>query len=89
MPCIKLNIQVSFFCLQECFRYNWNLHKAIHKDNKHAKITSDQPSKDYFLERAALSPVYKREGEGGVIRESCTMEMEPLHSSRHHEEWFC
>lgn len=25
--CIKLNIQGSFFCSQQCFKSNWDLHK--------------------------------------------------------------
>jgi len=29
--CIKLNIQGSFFCTQDCFKDNWNLHKNLHK----------------------------------------------------------
>ena len=29
--CIKLNIQGSFFCTQECFKANWKLHKNLHK----------------------------------------------------------
>jgi len=29
--CIKLNIQGSFFCNQECFKSNWELHKNLHK----------------------------------------------------------
>jgi len=29
--CIKLNIQGSFFCTQDCFKSNWNLHKNLHK----------------------------------------------------------
>ena len=29
--CIKLNIQGSFFCSQECFKNNWDLHKNLHK----------------------------------------------------------
>jgi len=29
--CIKLNIQGSFFCSQECFKSNWDLHKNLHK----------------------------------------------------------
>ena len=29
--CIKLQIQGSFFCSQECFKGNWDLHKALHK----------------------------------------------------------
>ena len=29
--CIKLGIQGSFFCSQECFKSNWDLHKTLHK----------------------------------------------------------
>jgi len=29
--CIKLEIKGSFFCSQECFKENWNLHKSVHK----------------------------------------------------------
>jgi len=29
--CIKLNIQGSFFCSQQCFKSNWDLHKNLHK----------------------------------------------------------
>lgn len=28
--CIKLGIQGSFFCSQECFKNNWKTHKIIH-----------------------------------------------------------
>ena len=29
--CIKLGIQGSFFCSQDCFKENWSEHKAVHK----------------------------------------------------------
>lgn len=29
--CIKLNVKGSFFCSQECFKSNWDLHKVLHK----------------------------------------------------------
>ena len=29
--CIKLGIQGSFFCSQQCFKSNWDLHKTLHK----------------------------------------------------------
>ena len=29
--CIKLGIKGSFFCSQECFKDNWNVHKNVHK----------------------------------------------------------
>lgn len=28
--CIKLGIQGSFFCSQDCFKSNWKSHKIIH-----------------------------------------------------------
>ena len=28
--CIKLGIK-GFFCSQECFKENWNIHKSVHK----------------------------------------------------------
>jgi len=41
--CIKLNIQGSFFCSQQCFKGNWDLHKALHKLAK--TDTASQSSK--------------------------------------------
>lgn len=41
--CIKLNIQGSYFCTQECFKANWDLHKALHKLAK--TDTASQSSK--------------------------------------------
>ena len=32
--CIKLEIQGSFFCSQECFKGFWSEHKATHKTAK-------------------------------------------------------
>jgi len=32
--CIKLNVQGSFFCTQECFKKSWSLHKIVHKSSK-------------------------------------------------------
>lgn len=29
--CLKLEIKGSFFCTQECFKKNWNVHKSVHK----------------------------------------------------------
>lgn len=29
--CLKLKIKGSFFCTQECFKSNWNVHKSVHK----------------------------------------------------------
>ncbi|KAI7857068.1 peptidase M24, structural domain-containing protein [Circinella umbellata] len=35
--CLKLKIEGSFFCSQDCFKKNWGTHKAVHK----AKIESE------------------------------------------------
>ncbi|XP_033644490.1 methionine aminopeptidase 1-like [Asterias rubens] len=32
--CIKLSIQGSYFCSQECFKGNWNAHKEVHKKER-------------------------------------------------------
>ncbi|ORX77518.1 methionine aminopeptidase [Basidiobolus meristosporus CBS 931.73] len=29
--CLKLNIEDSYFCSQECFKKNWPTHKSVHK----------------------------------------------------------
>ena len=43
--CIKLNIQGSFFCSQDCFKGNWDLHKALHKlARNHTCINSEAHS---------------------------------------------
>ncbi|XP_062902965.1 methionine aminopeptidase 1 isoform X1 [Mobula hypostoma] len=35
--CIKLGIQGSFFCSQECFKGSWSTHKLLHKKAKNEK----------------------------------------------------
>ncbi|CAL4173036.1 unnamed protein product, partial [Meganyctiphanes norvegica] len=32
--CIKLAIQGSFFCSQECFKGSWDTHKILHKKSR-------------------------------------------------------
>nr|CAI5837020.1 unnamed protein product [Callosobruchus analis] len=39
--CIKLGVQGSFFCTQECFKKNWTTHKIIHSLAK-GDTTSDK-----------------------------------------------
>ncbi|RMX49436.1 hypothetical protein pdam_00013340, partial [Pocillopora damicornis] len=34
--CIKLGIQGSFFCAQDCFKQNWSEHRKVHKSAKAA-----------------------------------------------------
>jgi methionyl aminopeptidase len=35
--CIKLGIEPSFFCNQECFKGFWNFHKLLHKKKEEVK----------------------------------------------------
>jgi methionyl aminopeptidase len=28
--CLKLKVKGSFFCSQDCFKSNWNVHKMVH-----------------------------------------------------------
>ena len=37
--CVKLGLPPSRFCGQDCFKANWNDHKAMHKEVKKARIT--------------------------------------------------
>ena len=48
--CIKLGIQGSFFCSQECFKSNWDLHKTLHKLAK-TDSASQSSKKERALER--------------------------------------
>lgn len=46
--CIKLQIQGSFFCSQECFTGSWDLHKALHKLAKGGNPSScSKPNRSY------------------------------------------
>ncbi|XP_041076662.1 methionine aminopeptidase 1 isoform X1 [Polyodon spathula] len=39
--CIKLGIQGSYFCSQECFKGSWATHKQLHKKAKEDKTNQD------------------------------------------------
>ncbi|XP_078063641.1 methionine aminopeptidase 1 isoform X1 [Mustelus asterias] len=39
--CIKLGIQGSFFCSQECFKGSWSTHKLLHKKAKNEKAKEE------------------------------------------------
>uniref|UniRef100_A0A672S8N8 Methionine aminopeptidase n=1 Tax=Sinocyclocheilus grahami TaxID=75366 RepID=A0A672S8N8_SINGR len=39
--CIKLGIQGSYFCSQECFKGSWATHKQLHKKAKEDKINDE------------------------------------------------
>jgi len=46
--CIKLQIQGSFFCSQDCFTGSWGIHKAIHKLAKGGNPSScSKPNRSY------------------------------------------
>nr|XP_006008341.1 PREDICTED: methionine aminopeptidase 1 [Latimeria chalumnae]XP_006008342.1 PREDICTED: methionine aminopeptidase 1 [Latimeria chalumnae]XP_006008343.1 PREDICTED: methionine aminopeptidase 1 [Latimeria chalumnae] len=39
--CIKLGIQGSYFCSQECFKGSWTTHKLLHKKAKDEKARQE------------------------------------------------
>ncbi|CAN0056898.1 methionine aminopeptidase 1 [Lampetra fluviatilis] len=39
--CIKLGVQGSFFCSQECFKGSWDAHKKLHKKAKEEKAQNN------------------------------------------------
>nr|CAH7722805.1 unnamed protein product [Callosobruchus chinensis] len=43
--CIKLGVQGSFFCTQECFKKNWTTHKIIHSLAKGENTSGDKEVK--------------------------------------------
>ncbi|XP_031550856.1 methionine aminopeptidase 1-like [Actinia tenebrosa] len=45
--CIKLNIEGSFFCSQDCFKGYWNEHKKLHKAAKAAGEMNVKTSNSY------------------------------------------
>lgn len=42
--CIKLGIEGSFFCSQECFKGSWNEHKQLHRTVKDKSSEKDEKS---------------------------------------------
>ncbi|XP_021926405.1 methionine aminopeptidase 1 isoform X3 [Zootermopsis nevadensis] len=45
--CIKLGIQGSYFCSQDCFKGNWKSHKVLHKIAKGAGVDGKDEKDDY------------------------------------------
>lgn len=39
--CIKLQIRGSLFCSQDCFKENWDMHKALHKLAKSENVSTN------------------------------------------------
>ncbi|PIK56371.1 hypothetical protein BSL78_06745, partial [Apostichopus japonicus] len=40
--CIKLGIEGSFFCEQDCFKGSWKQHKQVHKKERMKNILQEQ-----------------------------------------------
>ncbi|XP_023225886.1 methionine aminopeptidase 1-like [Centruroides sculpturatus] len=40
--CIKLGIEGSYFCSQECFKGNWDVHKLLHRKAKNIQQVSNE-----------------------------------------------
>ncbi|KAK2192267.1 hypothetical protein NP493_35g02008 [Ridgeia piscesae] len=46
--CIKLGIDGSWFCSQECFKANWSDHRKVHKKAKEEAQLREQEKADYI-----------------------------------------
>lgn len=53
--CLKNDIKDSFFCSQDCFKRNWNTHKALHPAKKATGTFNPFPTFPYT---GPLRPVY-------------------------------
>ena len=56
--CIKLGIK-GFFCSQECFKENWNIHKSVHKKTVTAPVALYNPWPGYKFTGISLSFFHK------------------------------
>ncbi|ELU18778.1 hypothetical protein CAPTEDRAFT_184699 [Capitella teleta] len=45
--CIKLGVEGSFFCTQDCFKGSWNDHKGVHKKAKQKNNPQSSLDSDY------------------------------------------
>ncbi|KAG0172392.1 Methionine aminopeptidase 1 [Apophysomyces sp. BC1021] len=55
--CMKLKIEGSFFCSQECFKKNWASHKAVHKAKVESEPHNPFPYYRYTGDLQALYPL--------------------------------
>ncbi|KAL0093023.1 MetAP 1 [Phycomyces blakesleeanus] len=55
--CLKLKIEGSFFCSQECFKKNWATHKAVHKAKLESQPHNPFPNYTYTGPLKAVYPL--------------------------------
>ncbi|KAI9268057.1 peptidase M24, structural domain-containing protein [Phascolomyces articulosus] len=55
--CLKLKIEGSFFCSQECFKKNWGTHKAVHKAKLESEPHDPFPNYKYTGSLRAVYPL--------------------------------
>ncbi|KAF7732358.1 Methionine aminopeptidase 1 [Apophysomyces ossiformis] len=55
--CIKLKIEGSFFCSQECFKKSWPLHKGVHKAKIESEPHNPFPNYRYTGDLRAVYPL--------------------------------
>ncbi|KAI8328958.1 MetAP 1 [Chlamydoabsidia padenii] len=55
--CLKLKIEDSFFCSQECFKNNWATHKAVHKAKLESQPHDPFPKYSYTGDLRAVYPL--------------------------------
>ncbi|SAM01724.1 hypothetical protein [Absidia glauca] len=77
--CLKLKIEGSFFCSQECFKKNWNTHKAVHKAKKDSQ--PHDPFTNYSY-TGSLRAVYPLSATRTVPEEIERRKYAPLYSLR-------
>uniref|UniRef100_UPI00359015D8 methionine aminopeptidase 1 isoform X1 n=1 Tax=Myxine glutinosa TaxID=7769 RepID=UPI00359015D8 len=63
--CIKLGVQSSFFCSQECFKGSWDVHKQVHKKAKEIKARKEE-AKSVF--NAVVSDPFFNYHYTGLVR---------------------
>ncbi|KAI8086116.1 methionine aminopeptidase 1 [Halteromyces radiatus] len=55
--CLKLKIDGSFFCSQDCFKKNWTTHKAVHKAKLESQPHNPFPNYSYTGDLRAVYPL--------------------------------
>ncbi|CAO3608271.1 unnamed protein product [Mucor fragilis] len=67
--CIKLKIEGSYFCSQDCFKKNWGQHKLAHKAKIESEPHNPFPNYRYTGDLQAIYPLSpRREVPEGIMR---------------------
>ncbi|KAI9356906.1 peptidase M24, structural domain-containing protein [Pilaira anomala] len=67
--CLKLKIEGSYFCSQDCFKSNWAQHKLVHKAKIESEPHNPFPNYRYTGDLKAVYPLSpRREVPEGIMR---------------------